>query len=109
MRDSPITATVDFEADGVQHGHLKLPHSHDGSAWGAIMIPVAVFRNGEGPTALLTGANHGDEYEGPVALLQRPEVQLAESIEQLGPLGRVLAQRGQALEHAGELVPALLP
>ncbi len=69
MRDSPITATVDFEADGIQHGHLKLPHSHDGSAWGAIMIPVAVIKNGEGPTALLTGANHGDEYEGPVALL----------------------------------------
>ncbi|MHA1153185.1 MAG: N-alpha-acetyl diaminobutyric acid deacetylase DoeB, partial [Alphaproteobacteria bacterium] len=33
------------------------------------MIPVAVIKNGEGPTALLTGANHGDEYEGPVALL----------------------------------------
>jgi predicted deacylase len=46
MRDSSITSTVDFEADGIQHGHLKLPHSHDGSAWGAIMIPVAVIRNG---------------------------------------------------------------
>jgi N-alpha-acetyl-L-2,4-diaminobutyrate deacetylase len=33
------------------------------------MIPVAAIKNGEGPTALLTGANHGDEYEGPVALL----------------------------------------
>ena len=32
------------------------------------MIPVCVVRNGSGPTALLTGANHGDEYEGPVAL-----------------------------------------
>jgi N-alpha-acetyl-L-2,4-diaminobutyrate deacetylase len=34
------------------------------------MIPISVIKNGEGPTALLTGANHGDEYEGPIALLK---------------------------------------
>ncbi len=32
------------------------------------MQPVTMVKNGAGPTALLTGANHGDEYEGPVAL-----------------------------------------
>lgn len=69
MRDNPITPTVDFEKQGVQHGHLKLPYSHDASAWGAVMIPVTVIRNGAGPTAILTGGNHGDEYEGPTALL----------------------------------------
>jgi N2-acetyl-L-2,4-diaminobutanoate deacetylase len=68
MRTSPIFATVDFEAEGEQHGFLKLPHSHDGSAWGAVMIPITVIRRGSGPTALLTGGNHGDEYEGPIAL-----------------------------------------
>lgn len=68
MRASPITPTVDFDADGEQHGFLKLPHSHDGSAWGAVMIPVTVIRRGDGPTVLLTGGNHGDEYEGPIAL-----------------------------------------
>ena len=67
MRPSPITATVDLDGDGVRHGFLKLPYSHDGSAWGSIMIPLTVVRRGEGPTALLTGANHGDEYEGPIA------------------------------------------
>lgn len=65
---SPITPTVDFDKDGVQHGFLRLPHSRDDSAWGSVMIPIAVIRNGDGPTALLTGGNHGDEYEGPVAL-----------------------------------------
>ena len=70
MQDSPITATVDFDRDGVQHGFLKLPHSHDGSAWGNVMIPITVVRNGEGPTALLSGGNHGDEYEGITALLK---------------------------------------
>jgi N-alpha-acetyl-L-2,4-diaminobutyrate deacetylase len=32
------------------------------------MIPVTVVCNGNGPTALLSGGNHGDEYEGPIAL-----------------------------------------
>lgn len=67
--NSPITATVDFAADGVHHGHLKLPHSDDQSAWGAIMTPLSVIKNGDGATTLLTGGNHGDEYEGPTALL----------------------------------------
>ncbi|ACP23768.1 succinylglutamate desuccinylase/aspartoacylase family protein (plasmid) [Sinorhizobium fredii NGR234] len=68
LRPSPISATVDFEADGVQHGFLRLPYSRDDSAWGSVMIPITVIKNGEGPTALLTGGNHGDEYEGPIAL-----------------------------------------
>ncbi|MCB5202454.1 N(2)-acetyl-L-2,4-diaminobutanoate deacetylase DoeB [Neorhizobium sp. T786] len=68
LRPSPISPTVDFEAEGVQHGFLRLPYSRDDSAWGSVMIPVTVIRSGEGPTALLTGGNHGDEYEGPIAL-----------------------------------------
>ena len=70
QRPSPVVPTVDFDADGVQHGFLRLPWSRDDSAWGSVMIPVAVIRNGQGPTALLTGANHGDEYEGPLALYE---------------------------------------
>ncbi|MBB3063822.1 N(2)-acetyl-L-2,4-diaminobutanoate deacetylase DoeB [Limibacillus halophilus] len=68
LRRNPIVPTVEFEKDGIFHGHLKLPYSRDDSAWGSIMIPITVIKNGEGPTALLTGGNHGDEYEGPVAL-----------------------------------------
>lgn len=68
MRPSPISPSVDFDRDGVQHGHLRLPYSRDDSAWGSVMIPICVVRKGAGPTALLTGGNHGDEYEGPLAL-----------------------------------------
>lgn len=68
MNPNPITATIPFDADGVHHGFLRLPYSRDDSAWGSLMIPISVIRNGDGPTALFTGANHGDEYEGPVAL-----------------------------------------
>ena len=69
MKPNPISPTVDFDKPGVQHGYLGLPYSRDDSAWGSIAIPVTVIANGDGPTALLTGANHGDEYEGPVALM----------------------------------------
>lgn len=68
MQANPITPTVPFETDGAHHGFLRLPYSRDDSAWGCVMIPISVIRNGEGPTALLTGGNHGDEYEGPIAL-----------------------------------------
>lgn len=68
MIPSPIEPTIPLDQDGIHHGFLRLPYSRDDSAWGSIMIPLTVIKNGDGPTALLTGANHGDEYEGPVAL-----------------------------------------
>jgi len=65
---NPITPTIPFDENGAHHGFLRLPYSRDDSAWGSVMIPISVIRNGDGPTALFTGGNHGDEYEGPVAL-----------------------------------------
>jgi len=78
-RPNPVSCSFDFDGSGVHHGHLKLPHSDESAAWGAIMTPLTMIANGEGPTALLTGANHGDEYEGPVALLDlATRIQLSE-------------------------------
>lgn len=85
MRASPISASVDFDADGVQHGFLNLPISVDESAWGAVMVPITVVKNGEGPTALLTGGNHGDEYEGILALTK-----LAQRLDAAQVRGRVI-------------------
>jgi len=82
---SPIVPTVDFGTKGVQHGFLRLPYSGDDSAWGSVMIPISVIANGRGPTALLTGGNHGDEYEGPVALFD-----LARSLAADAVRGRVI-------------------
>ncbi len=67
---SLITTDVDFDQDGFQAGTLRLPYSHDKSGYGHIPIPIAVLKRGHGPTVLLTGGNHGDEYEGPVALMK---------------------------------------
>jgi N-alpha-acetyl-L-2,4-diaminobutyrate deacetylase len=85
MARNPISCNLDFERDGIHHGHLKLPYSRDDSAWGAILIPITVVKNGDGPTALFTGGNHGDEYEGPIAILD-----LARNLDPAKVSGRVI-------------------
>lgn len=68
-RANPIVSTIPFDRNGIHHGHLCLPWSRDDSAWGTLRIPICVVRKGNGPTALVTGGNHGDEYEGPLAIV----------------------------------------
>jgi len=62
--------TIDFEKDGKQSDYMRVPFSSDKSAYGWIPVPMICIRNGDGPTALLTAGNHGDEYEGQIALLE---------------------------------------
>lgn len=67
-RRSTAFATIDFETDGRRTGFIMVPHSPDDDAWGVTRIPIAVVRNGAGPTVVVQGGNHGDEYEGPIAI-----------------------------------------
>lgn len=62
------SATVDFAKPGKQIGVFHVPFSSHDDAWGVVPVPVAVIKNGEGPTVILEGGNHGDEYEGPITL-----------------------------------------
>ncbi|MBP1317967.1 succinylglutamate desuccinylase/aspartoacylase family protein [Herbaspirillum sp. 1130] len=59
---------IDLDGDGHQSGFVFFPHSPHEDAWGTVRVPIAVIGNGDGPTVLLEGGNHGDEYEGPIAL-----------------------------------------
>lgn len=63
-----MTLTIPLTQSGKHFGHIRLPYSRDDSAWGHLMIPVCILNNGSGPSALITGGNHGDEYEGPLAI-----------------------------------------
>lgn len=65
---SRLYPEVDFDRDGKQTGFLRLPYSVHRSAYGWIPIPIAAIGNGDGPRVLLMAGNHGDEYEGQVAL-----------------------------------------
>ncbi len=83
---SKIQPSIDLSKDGKQFGYLDTPYSRNDSAWGALRIPVSVARNGAGPTLLITGGNHGDEYEGPIAAMK-----LMRKIDPSVLTGRVIA------------------
>lgn len=68
MTETLITSEVDYEAEGRQTGYLRVPHSVTRSAYGFIPVPVTVLKNGAGPTMVLMGGTHGDEYEGQIAI-----------------------------------------
>jgi N-alpha-acetyl-L-2,4-diaminobutyrate deacetylase len=80
-----VGISIDIEAEGKQFGHLSVPHSRNESGWGAVHLPIVSIRNGDGPTVVLTGGNHGDEYEGPIALLK-----LVRALEASQIAGRVV-------------------
>ncbi len=82
---SRLISEVDFDAEGRQTGFIRLFHSVHRSAYGFIPIPIVVIRNGDGPTALFVSGNHGDEYEGQVALSN-----LAKSLDPSMIKGRVI-------------------
>ena len=48
------TPEIDFARDGKQVSWARLPHSSNISAYGWIPIPIAVIKNGTGPTVLIT-------------------------------------------------------
>jgi predicted deacylase len=66
--DTQIWTPIDYEKPGKQMGFLGLPQSTNLAGWATQFIPIAVIKNGSGPTALFFGGNHGDEYEGSVTL-----------------------------------------
>jgi predicted deacylase len=62
-----IFTSVDFSKAGKQQGFLQVPYSHNLGGWANVMIPITTVAGGRGPTALILGGNHGDEYQGQIA------------------------------------------
>jgi predicted deacylase len=83
--DTQIWTTIDFDKPGKQIGFLGVPQSTNTAGWATQFLPIAVIKNGNGPTALFFGGNHGDEYEGSVTL---PKV--ARAIDPAEVNGRII-------------------
>ena len=101
--ESSVRLNIDLEAQGKQVGNLSIPQSTDSSGWAKRYIPVTVVANGKGPTAVLFGGNHGDEFEGPVALMN-----LARRLQPDQIRGRVIMVpmlNGPAVEAGTRLSP----
>ena len=65
-----LFTSVDFHRPGKQQGFMQVPYSHNLGGWANVMIPITTVANGSGPTALILGGNHGDEYQGQIAALK---------------------------------------
>lgn len=85
MIESPVVTQIDLDRTGKQAGYLQLPRSTDTSGWAQLFIPIVCVKNGEGPTVLVTGGNHGDEPEGQIASLK-----LAREVREDDVTGRLI-------------------
>lgn len=85
MTRTRIWTRIDYDKDGKQLDWLYLPNSVTRSAYGHVSIPICVIKNGVGPTALLMGGNHGDEFEGQIALSR-----LARTVDPAAISGRLI-------------------
>ena len=84
-----IWTDVDYDKNGKQIGWLYLHHSVTRSAYGQIMIPIVVIKNGEGPTALFMAGTRDSTMKW-----MSPEVMK----------GRVTDLRVELVEGAGHWV-----
>ena len=65
-----VITSLNFEKAGKQQGFLQVPYSHNLGGWANVMIPITVVSRGKGPTVLVLGGNHGDEYQGQIAIMK---------------------------------------
>ena len=66
-----IITPLDFDKPGKQQGFLQVAYSHILGGWANVMIPITFVARANGPTVLVLGGNHGDEYQGQIAAAKR--------------------------------------
>lgn len=67
-----VLTSIDWQKPGKQQGFLQIPYSHNLGGWANIMLPITTIAPESsasitGPTVLILGGNHGDEYQGQIA------------------------------------------
>ncbi len=70
MQPPSVTSTIDLSAQGKQIGSLRYPKISNNGGWAYDLVPIASIANGDGPTVVISGGNHGNEYEGQIACLR---------------------------------------
>lgn len=65
-----IVTSIDYEKPGKQQGRLQVPYSHNLGGWANVFIPITVVSRGRGPTVLVLAGNHGDEFQGQIAIMK---------------------------------------
>ncbi len=93
-----IISEITLDQPGKHQGFLRVPHSVHRSAYGWIPVPIVSVKHGSGPVVLLMAGNHGDEYEGQVALTN-----LTQQLQQEHVSGQIiiLTMANYPAAHAG--------
>jgi N-alpha-acetyl-L-2,4-diaminobutyrate deacetylase len=65
-----VTTSINFDKPGKQQGFLQVPYSHNLGGWANVFIPTTSISNRVGPTVLVLAGNHGDEYQGQIAIMK---------------------------------------
>ena len=98
-----VELDIDLHASGRQVGDIRIRWSDNRRPLGHYAVPVICLGRGEGPILLLTGAVHGDEFEGPVALMRLVQQLDPEQIE--GRLVVIPALNSAALCESSRVSP----
>lgn len=69
-RPSRLCASINLDLPGKQVGDIMLRWSDNSVPLGYHPVPIVSLRGSDGPTLLLLGGTHGDEFEGPAAILR---------------------------------------
>ena len=84
-RPARIKSNIDLSKSGSQYGELMLPWSNNSVPLGYHPTPFISIKNGSGKKILIIGGNHGDEFEGPCAIMR-----LAQNIKYKELKGQVI-------------------
>ena len=58
---------IDLAVPGKRCFHVRLTYRQDGRDE-ELLLPLVIVSNGRGPTVLVAGGTHGDEFEGQIAV-----------------------------------------
>lgn len=83
--NSRLHLTTDLDLPGRNTGDLMLKWSDNAVPLGYYPVPVISIRGQPGPVVLMLGGTHGDEFEGPAAILR-----LAAQLDPLKLTGQVI-------------------
>ena len=67
---SRLRLTLDLQRAGRQTGDLLVPWSDNRNPLGRYPVPVITLAGAPGPVVLILGGVHGDEFEGPSAIMR---------------------------------------
>jgi len=70
MSKTAVSATIDLAADGKHVGDLRVAWSDNSVPLGYHPVPIISLKNGDGPVVLMFAGTHGDEFEGPSAVMR---------------------------------------